>query len=83
MHSHAQYGNPKRKPHPWSLHSSFSAKAAIDEISSGRPGDEAQLFSVVHDVHVGFLRIFMIIKKHMEHLCLPHHPIQEAASGHM
>lgn len=62
VHSHAQYGNPKRKPRPWSLHSSFSAKAAIDEMSSGHPGDEDQLFSVTCDVHVGFLHIFMIIK---------------------
>lgn len=76
VHSHAQCGNPTRKPHPWTLHSSFSAKAAIDEMSSGRPGDEGQLFSVVRDVLVGFLYIFMIIKKHMKHLCptSPTHP---------
>lgn len=62
VHSHARYGNHERKPRPWSLLSSVSAKAAMDEISSGCPQDEGQLFSVVRDVRAGFLHIFMIIK---------------------
>lgn len=75
VHSHAQCGNPTCKPRPWTLHRSFSAKTAIDEMSSGRPGDEGQLFSVVRDAHVGFFTYFYDYKEthetSMSYLTIP------------